>query len=48
MKITVCVKQVPDAGTGRGLCQDAGTMARDAADSVINELDEITRRGQEG
>ena len=48
MSITVCVKQVPDTGTDRELRQDDRTVARDAADAVSNELDEITRRGQEG
>jgi len=41
MRITVCVKQVPDTGTDRELRQDDSTVARDAADAVINELDEF-------
>jgi electron transfer flavoprotein alpha/beta subunit len=41
MRITVCVKQVPDTGTDRGLRQDDSTVAREAADAVINELDEF-------
>jgi electron transfer flavoprotein beta subunit len=41
MKITVCVKQVPDTGTDRELRQDDSTVAREAADAVINELDEF-------
>jgi len=48
MRITVCVKEVPDTGTDREPRQDDSTVARDAADAVINELDEFTRRGQEG
>jgi electron transfer flavoprotein beta subunit len=48
MKISVCVKHVPDTGADRELRQDDSTVARDAADAVINELDEITRREQEG
>jgi hypothetical protein len=39
MRITVCVKQVPDTGTDRELRQDDSTVAREAADAVINELD---------
>ncbi|MGH3263815.1 MAG: electron transfer flavoprotein subunit beta/FixA family protein, partial [Trebonia sp.] len=41
MRITVCVKQVPDTGTDRELSQDDGTVIRQAADAVINELDEF-------
>ena len=41
MKITVCVKQVPDTGTDRELREDDSTVAREAADAVINELDEF-------
>lgn len=41
MKITVCVKQVPDTGTDRELRQDDSTVARETADAVINELDEF-------
>jgi electron transfer flavoprotein beta subunit len=49
MKITVCVKQVPDTGTDRELRQDDSTVAREAADAVVPQLtDEISRRGQEG
>ena len=53
MRITVCVKQVPDTETDRELRQDDSTVAREAADAVLNELvpqltDEISRRGQEG
>ena len=41
MNITACVKQVPDTGTDRELRPDDGTVARDAVDTVINELDEF-------
>jgi electron transfer flavoprotein beta subunit len=41
MRITVCVKQVPDTGTDRELRQDDSTVAGEAADAVINELDEF-------
>jgi electron transfer flavoprotein beta subunit len=41
MRITVCVKQVPDTGTDRELRQDDSTVAREAADAVINERDEF-------
>ncbi|MGH3299282.1 MAG: electron transfer flavoprotein subunit beta/FixA family protein [Trebonia sp.] len=41
MRITVCVKQVPDTGTDRELREDDSTVAREAADAVINELDEF-------
>jgi hypothetical protein len=41
MRITVCVKQVPDTGTDRELRQDDSTVAREAAGAVINELDEF-------
>ena len=40
MNITVCVKQVPDTGTDRELRPGDSTVARDAADAVINEIDE--------
>jgi electron transfer flavoprotein alpha subunit len=33
MKITVCVKQVPDTGTDRELRQDDSTVAREAVDA---------------
>jgi electron transfer flavoprotein beta subunit len=41
MRITVCVKQVPDTGTDRELDPGDSTVAREAADAVINELDEF-------
>src|SRR5690606_17539073 len=38
--IVVCVKQVPDTATERKLRSDDKTIDRDAADGVVNELDE--------
>jgi electron transfer flavoprotein beta subunit len=40
MNIVVCVKQVPDTWSERTLRESDGTLDRDAADAVINELDE--------
>src|SRR3954453_23747616 len=40
MNIVVCVKQVPDTATERKLRSDDKTLDREAADGVINELDE--------
>jgi electron transfer flavoprotein beta subunit len=40
MNIVVCVKQVPDTGTERTLRAEDSTLDRDAADALINELDE--------
>jgi electron transfer flavoprotein beta subunit len=40
MNIVVCVKQVPDTESPRKLKSDDSTLDRDAADGVINELDE--------
>jgi electron transfer flavoprotein beta subunit len=40
MNIVVCVKQVPDTATERKLKSDDKTLDREAADGVINELDE--------
>jgi electron transfer flavoprotein beta subunit len=40
MKIVVCVKQVPDTWSERTLKESDSTLDRDAADAVINELDE--------
>jgi electron transfer flavoprotein beta subunit len=40
MDIVVCVKQVPDTWSERKLRESDGTLDRDAADAVINELDE--------
>jgi electron transfer flavoprotein beta subunit len=40
MNIVVCMKQVPDTGTERTLRASDSTLDRDAADIVINELDE--------
>jgi electron transfer flavoprotein beta subunit len=40
MNIVVCVKQVPDTYTERTLRSDDSTLDRDAADGLINELDE--------
>jgi electron transfer flavoprotein beta subunit len=40
MNIVVCVKQVPDTATERTLRSDDKTLDRDAADGVLNELDE--------
>ena len=40
MNIVVCVKQVPDTWSERTLRESDRTLDRDAADAVINELDE--------
>jgi electron transfer flavoprotein beta subunit len=40
MNIVVCVKQVPDTWSERTLRADDSTLDRDAADALINELDE--------
>ena len=40
MNIVVCVKQVPDTWSERTLQASDSTLDRDAADAVINELDE--------
>lgn len=40
MNIVVCVKQVPDTATERKLKSDDKTLDREAADGVLNELDE--------
>ncbi len=40
MNIVVCVKQVPDTWSERTLKESDSTLDRDAADAVINELDE--------
>jgi electron transfer flavoprotein beta subunit len=40
MNIVVCVKQVPDTAAERKLRPGDGTLDRDAADGLINELDE--------
>jgi electron transfer flavoprotein beta subunit len=40
MNIVVLVKQVPDSGTPRSLDPADNTVARAAADNVINEIDE--------
>ena len=40
MNIVVCVKQVPDTGSERMLRPSDSTLDRDAADALINELDE--------
>ena len=40
MKIAVCVKQVPDTWAEKKLRVDDATLDRDAADGVMNELDE--------
>ncbi|GLW06161.1 electron transfer flavoprotein subunit beta [Microtetraspora sp. NBRC 13810] len=40
MNIVVCVKQVPDTATERKLRSDDKTLDREAADGVVNELDE--------
>ncbi len=40
MNIVVCVKQVPDTWSERTLRASDNTLDRDAADAVINELDE--------
>jgi electron transfer flavoprotein beta subunit len=41
MRITVCVKQVPDTGAERQLRPGDALVDRDAADAVLNELDEF-------
>ncbi|HLH84841.1 MAG TPA: electron transfer flavoprotein subunit beta/FixA family protein [Trebonia sp.] len=41
MDIIVCVKQVPDTGAERRLRREDGTVDRDAAAAVVNELDEF-------
>ena len=40
MKIAVCVKQVPDTWAEKKLRADDSTLDREAADGVLNELDE--------
>lgn len=40
MKIAVCVKQVPDTWAEKKLRDEDSTLDRDAADGVMNELDE--------
>jgi electron transfer flavoprotein beta subunit len=40
MNIVVCVKQVPDTWSERTLRAADSTLDRDAADAIINELDE--------
>jgi electron transfer flavoprotein beta subunit len=40
MNIVVCVKQVPDTAAERRLTPGAGTLDRESADGLINELDE--------
>ncbi|HUV47673.1 MAG TPA: electron transfer flavoprotein subunit beta/FixA family protein, partial [Actinomycetes bacterium] len=40
MKIVVCVKQVPDSWAEKKLNPADNTLDRDAADAVVNELDE--------
>src|SRR5580692_370114 len=40
MNIVVCMKQVPDTWSERTLRSTDSTLDRDAADAVINELDE--------
>lgn len=40
MKIAVCVKQVPDTWAEKKLRPDDSTLDREAADGVMNELDE--------
>jgi electron transfer flavoprotein beta subunit len=40
MNIVVCVKQVPDTWSERTLKASDNTLDRDAADAIINELDE--------
>ena len=40
MNIVVLVKQVPDSGSPRSLDSSDSTVARSAADNVINEMDE--------
>ena len=41
MKIAVCVKQVPDTWAEKSLRASDATLDRDAADGVMNELDEF-------
>jgi electron transfer flavoprotein beta subunit len=41
MNIVVCVKQVPDTWSERTLRESDSTLDRDAADALINELDEF-------
>ncbi len=41
MNIVVCVKQVPDTWSERTLRESDATLDRDAADALINELDEF-------
>ncbi|MQA97295.1 MAG: electron transfer flavoprotein subunit beta [Streptosporangiales bacterium] len=40
MNIVVCVKQVPDTASERNLKTDDKTLDREAADGLMNELDE--------
>ena len=40
MKIAVCVKQVPDTWAEKRLREQDATLDREAADGVMNELDE--------
>jgi electron transfer flavoprotein beta subunit len=40
MNIVVLVKQVPDSGSERKLDASDNTVARAAADNVVNEIDE--------
>jgi electron transfer flavoprotein beta subunit len=40
MNIVVCIKQVPDTWSERTLKASDSTLDRDAADAIINELDE--------
>src|SRR5512139_1403520 len=40
MKIAVCVKQVPDTWAEKTLKPSDATLDREAADGVMNELDE--------
>ena len=40
MKIAVCIKQVPDTWAEKKLRTDDSTLDREAADGVLNELDE--------
>ena len=40
MKIAVCIKQVPDTWAEKALRADDATLDREAADGVLNELDE--------
>jgi electron transfer flavoprotein beta subunit len=41
MNIVVCVKQVPDTWSERTLKASDSTLDRDAADAIINEVDEF-------